>query len=90
MILVTIYALFGDDFRVLTTPVEADEYFYSITTISLVLFLVEIFFASIAKENYFLGFYFWLDLISTISLVTDIGWIMDLLTGDSTKAKGAQ
>ena len=89
MILVTFYALFADDFRILATPIDADEYFYSITTLSLALFLVEILFASIAKEKYFLGFYFWLDLISTISLITDIGWIMDLLLGDSTRAKSA-
>lgn len=89
MMIVTLYALFADDFRVLVTPEGADDYFYSLTTISLGLFLFEILLASIAKEKYFLGFYFWLDLISTISLITDIGWIMDAMMGGSRKAKNA-
>ena len=39
--------------------------------------------ACIAKEDYFLGFYFWLDLISTLSLITDIGWVMNAMMGTS-------
>jgi len=35
--------------------------------------------ASIAKEDYFLGFYFWLDLVATVSLIFDIGWFWDLI-----------
>jgi hypothetical protein len=46
-------------------------------------FLVEIVLASLAKEDYFLGFYFWLDLIATISLIFDIGWLYDLMLGQS-------
>ena len=36
-----------------------------------------------------LGFYFWLDLLSTISLIPDIGWIWGPLVGEETTA-GAQ
>ena len=39
-------------------------------------FLVEILLACIAKDGYFLSFFFWLDLVSTFSMVTDIGWVM--------------
>jgi len=47
---------------------------------------------SIAREDYFLGFFFWLDLVSTISLITDIGWIWDEITGtaDDPNAADAQ
>ena len=68
MILVTFYALFADDFRILATPIDADEYFYSITTLSLALFLVEILFASIAKEKYFLHYQF----LEVLNLLIDL------------------
>jgi len=28
-----------------------------------------------------MGFYFWLDIIATVSLIFDIGWIWDEITG---------
>ena len=81
MMIVTIYALFGDDFRLLLAPKSADEVFWSITVAAMFFFLVELGMASIAQKDYFLGFYFWLDLIATISLITDIGWIYNEITG---------
>ena len=47
----------------------------------MILFFIEIVLSSIAKEDYFNSFYFWLDLISTVSLITDIGWIWDEIIG---------
>jgi hypothetical protein len=41
----------------------------------MVIFFVEITLQSIAVDGYFINLYFWLDLISTISLITDIGWV---------------
>lgn len=37
--------------------------------------------ASLAQKDYFLSFYFWLDLVATVSLLTDIGWIYNKLVG---------
>jgi len=31
--------------------------------------------SSLAIDGYLFGFYFWLDLIATVSLISDIGWI---------------
>jgi hypothetical protein len=36
------------------------------------------------KKDYFLSFFFWLDLVSTVSMIFDIGWISDLLYGTKT------
>jgi len=44
-------------------------------------FSLEIVLASLVKEDYFFGFYFFLDLIATLSLITDIGWIWDEIIG---------
>ncbi len=93
MTIVTIYALFGDDIRLLIFSKVVDDYFYALSAVSLVLFSIEIILASLAQDHYFLGFYFWLDLVSTISLISDIGWIMDAILGnqsfDATNAQQA-
>jgi hypothetical protein len=75
MTLITVYSLFFDDIRAAAVQPDYDGVFYGITCFCMVCFLIEIFFAAIAKEDYFLTFFFWLDLISTVSMIGDIGWI---------------
>jgi hypothetical protein len=82
MTIITIYALFGDDLRLLTCPKSIDDYFFAASSVCLFFFTVEIILASISQEGYFLGFYFWLDLVSTVSLITDIGWLWDIIMGE--------
>ena len=41
------------------------------------LFIIELVLQSICKSDYFLGFFFWLDFISSLSLIFDIGYISD-------------
>jgi len=88
MTIATVYALFFDDIRVLYIPKVADNAFYALTSIALVLFILEILFASLAKPGYWLSFFFVLDLISTISLITDIGWIMELILAGASGVLG--
>src|SRR5258706_14071264 len=77
MTIITVYALFGDDVRMLFFTSAADNVFYGLTTLAFVSFSLELVLSCYAKEDYFLGFYFWLDLVSTLSLIMDIGWIMN-------------
>lgn len=79
MTTITIYALFGDDIRIVACPSSSDDYFYGITVSCMFFFLVECFLASLAKPDYFAGFYFWLDVVATLSLVFDVGFIWDTL-----------
>ncbi|CAG9322321.1 unnamed protein product [Blepharisma stoltei] len=90
MTLLTIYALFGDDLRLALTSKPADDVFYGFTTACLFFFSVEIILSSIFKEGYWLSFFFWLDVVSTLSLVTDIGWIWNKMVGTSSISKGAK
>lgn len=53
----------------------------SLTCISFAIFLLEIILSSIAIKGYFLGFYFWLDAIATLSLISDITWIWYPIVG---------
>lgn len=80
MTLITIYALFGDDLRAVAFRSEVDEIFYSVSSACMGFFVIEIILSSLVKPDYFLGFYFWLDIIGTVSIVFDIGWIMDPIT----------
>jgi len=77
----TLYALFGDDFRLAVAPPSTDDIFFSFSLVALVLFIVELVLNSIAKADYLLRFYFWLDLVATLSLVPDIGWLWDPIVG---------
>lgn len=73
--MLTIYALFGDDFRLAATQRFMDPAFDVLTIICLVVFSLEIVAASIGKDDYFLGFFFWLDVLSTGTLVADLTWV---------------
>ena len=84
MTILTIYALFGDDLRLLAFAKSADETFYGISVVCLFFFLAEVIAASFAKENYWLGFFFWLDVVATVSLIPDIGWIWDPIVGENS------
>jgi hypothetical protein len=48
----------------------------------MVLFLAEIILASISKEVYFLTFFFWLDFVSTVSMIPDVGYIWYAMLGE--------
>jgi len=43
------------------------------------LFLIEIIIACYVKPDYIFSFFFWLDVLATISMLFDIGWLMDAI-----------
>ena len=79
MTLVTIYALFFDDFRIIFLETSADNIFFGLTLGGIIAFTLEILLASYAINGYYYSFFFWLDIFSTISMIPDCGWIWDLL-----------
>mmetsp|Transcript_91581 Transcript_91581/g.144750 ORF Transcript_91581/g.144750 Transcript_91581/m.144750 type:complete len:956 (-) Transcript_91581:109-2976(-) len=81
--LLTIYALFGDDIRLWCTDKPADSIFDTITIASMVIFGVEILVCSVGKPGYIFGFFFFLDLLSTLTLLLDVTTISENLFGDS-------
>jgi hypothetical protein len=80
MAFVTVYSLFADDVRMVSFPKSWDATFDGITILCLCLFSVEIILFSIVIDEYFLSFYFWLDIVSSISLITDIQFMMERVT----------
>jgi hypothetical protein len=79
MSIVTIFALVGDDIRLWMTNKEADPYFYFGLIMSMFLFTVEIVLNSIVVDDFKYSFFFWLDIIATLSLIPDIRWVLDIL-----------
>jgi hypothetical protein len=78
MIIVTFWALFAEDLRFMALPKEVDPYWWGMTSFSLFAFSIEIMLAFYAKKEYRFSFFFFLDSLSTISLLFDIGWFLDL------------
>jgi hypothetical protein len=79
MSLTTIFALFGDDFRLWFTDSSADIYFYGLLSISFLLFTSEILINSCVVDDFKYSFFFWLDIVATLSLIPDIRWAIELL-----------
>jgi hypothetical protein len=70
--LLTLYALTGDDIRVLSTDKPYDIVFLCFVITCLIVFTLEVILSCLGKAEYFLGFFFWLDCLSTASLILDI------------------
>ena len=47
--------------------------------VSFILFAVEILLNTIVIDNFKYSFFFWLDIIATLSLISDIPWLLDVL-----------
>ena len=86
MTALTIYALFGDDIRLAATDKSKDNVFFALSTISFSFFMIEMMIASIAKPGYFFSFYFWLDFVGSISMISDIGWIWEEIVGANSNS----
>lgn len=80
---ITLYALFGDDFRISVVPKSGDNIFYAISTVALALFIIEFLINTWARLDYKWKFYFWLDLAASLSMVPDIAWIWDPISEES-------
>jgi hypothetical protein len=61
------------------TTKDEDLYFYIGFIVSFTLFTAEIVVNSIVVDEFKYSFFFWLDIIATLSLIPDIRWLIDLL-----------
>ena len=76
MTVLTLYALFGDDAKLCLADSTADDAFVVAAVVCIVCFFVEIVLQCFAYAWYFRGFYFWVDLASTQSILTEIPAVM--------------
>jgi hypothetical protein len=83
MTLCTLFALFSNDFQYAFLPLTVDIPFDVVQTFLFFLFSVEIVLTMFVKPDYIGSFFFWLDLLSTISLLQDISWAFGSYIVDS-------
>eukprot|EP01017_Pseudomicrothorax_dubius_P002834 TRINITY_DN10243_c0_g1_i2.p1 TRINITY_DN10243_c0_g1~~TRINITY_DN10243_c0_g1_i2.p1 ORF type:complete len:923 (-),score=216.37 TRINITY_DN10243_c0_g1_i2:139-2907(-) len=87
----TFWTLFADDIVQASFSVEVDFPLDIISLIIFVTFSVDIIAGNIAKPEYRLSFYFFLDVVSTLSLLLDINFIMDaVIDTSSSTVSGAK
>jgi hypothetical protein len=79
MTMMTLFALFSNDIQYAWCPSSVDSTFDIVQTVLMFSFTVEIVLTAYAKDDYLWSFFFWLDVISTISLIQDITFIFDNL-----------
>lgn len=72
---VTIYILFSDDVKLLTTTKDSDPIFSIICLIVIFLYSFEFVCSCICIEDYIFNFYFWLDFLSIFAMFLDVDWI---------------
>lgn len=78
-VVLTFYALLGDDIRLLTTDAGADETFNALTIFCITFFSVEVMLSCFGKIDYFLSFFFFLDTIATVTLVMDLSMVNEYI-----------
>lgn len=75
--IITIYILFSDDIKLLTTTRETDYIFSIICIMIIFLYSFEFTVSCLVIEKYNWSFYFWLDLLSILAMFLDVDWIYD-------------
>ena len=69
-------SLFMPDAWILcNTPSDDDPILFGILVAVFILFIAETTILSLVQDDYFLGFFFWMDTLGTLSIILDIGWI---------------
>ena len=61
------------------TSKEYDIYFTVFLMISLFLFSMEILASSVAIDDYKYSFYFYLDIVATLSIISDVQFLLDFV-----------
>ncbi len=81
MTLLTVFALLSNDLQTAYLPPDVDFSFDMLQAILLFFFTSEIIMTCIGKTGYIGSFFFWLDLIATLSLIQDISFIFNPILG---------
>lgn len=80
---ITLLVLYADDLRIVFLQKDQDIYVDIVLVVCVVIFFLEGVFSTIALTDYLWSFFFWLDLISLLSMPLDIYFIMKYISGES-------
>eukprot|EP00804_Cyclotella_cryptica_P006131 CCRYP_018429-RA/>CCRYP_018429-RA protein AED:0.03 eAED:0.03 QI:3227/0/0.5/1/0/0/2/0/1348 len=76
----TLYALFAFDLNAAIGQKHGDDAFDKVTFAILIIFLIELFFSLVCVSGY-IQFFFWLDLVASISLYFEINFLVQMGPG---------
>lgn len=74
-LLFVLYSLFSDDIRHFAAGIDSDYIFYILTCLCIFVFLLDIVLWNYMFESYLWSYMFFLDVVSMISMIFDIGWM---------------
>jgi hypothetical protein len=77
--LITIYVLFASDFQAACFQAKDDLIFDVLSFVMMGIFMLEMVLSFVIRKSYRFSFFFWLDLISTFSLLLDVTFIENAL-----------
>lgn len=78
-IIFTIWSMIGDDIRFLLFTIEWDIFFSILNFFVIFFYLTTFIYSMIYENDYFLQCYFYVDLISLVTLIFDNHWIYDAI-----------
>ncbi|SPQ97406.1 Guanylate cyclase domain-containing protein [Plasmodiophora brassicae] len=81
MFIVTVIGLLAADVQMAWVPKSADTAFVAMYWVTFAVFAVECVLLSLCKPRYFLSFFFFLDVISTIAVLAQIPSALDVVVG---------
>jgi len=79
--LITLASLFADDLKLYILPLVLDNLYYALVLINIMLFAFEITVTCIGRKGYLFSFYFFTDIIATLTLFLDLGWLFQAISG---------
>ncbi|OQR96205.1 hypothetical protein ACHHYP_16555 [Achlya hypogyna] len=84
----SLYATFSDNVRIASSGVEGDVAFGICTCVVLAVMLADVILSAIVMPRYRYSFYFWLDLVAAVTLLTEVSFINGLQV-DATAHAGS-
>jgi hypothetical protein len=84
MTMYAIYSLYLDDVRLIAFPKENDQIFSAITFAGIIFFTLEILLSSYCMDGFPGSFFFWIDILSTLTMIPDVDWIWNLVLAEGT------
>lgn len=78
-----------EDIRIIFLDISSDNVVDLINIIFIVIFMIEIL-LSLSIPNYFCSFFFFLDIVSTLSIIMDISMLTNYFSESNTLTSGVQ
>ena len=75
ILLLSVFALLNDDIRLMSLPKSVDKIFIRLNEIVFCLLVAEFLILCIFKKKFICSFYFWLEVLSLLSLLPEVHFI---------------